>query len=126
MDLYGISTGTTTTGTHNLISVAGGLTATGATFTLGNIYNATSFTVNPGTFGYNNNAVYIQVTSASPLAIEYWKGGYAGSPGVWAVSNGSSASNWNSNAGGTPATPSPRARPPPPCSPPPVPRTRAR
>ncbi|MCU0782147.1 MAG: autotransporter-associated beta strand repeat-containing protein, partial [Akkermansiaceae bacterium] len=44
-------------------------------------------------------------TSATPLTAAYWKGGYTGFSGVWAVSNGlsggSGLSNWTTNAAGT-------------------------
>jgi autotransporter-associated beta strand protein len=102
VDLSGVPGAAVTTGTHDLITAAGGLD--GATYTLGKVYNPTNFTVNPGTLAASPTAVSIGITSATALTSEYWKGGLSGSPAVWAISNGTTASNWASDATGT-ATP---------------------
>jgi fibronectin-binding autotransporter adhesin len=102
VDLNGTPGVAVTTGIHDLITAASGLD--GASYSLGNVYNATNFTVNAGTLAASPTALSIGVTSATALAAEYWKGGLSGSPAVWAVSNGTTASNWASDAAGT-ATP---------------------
>ncbi|HEX2748212.1 MAG TPA: autotransporter-associated beta strand repeat-containing protein, partial [Verrucomicrobiales bacterium] len=109
VDVSGIPGSAVTTGTHALISAAGGLDT--ATYALGKIYNATNFTVNAGTLAASPTAVNIGVTSATALTGEFWKGGLSGAPAVWAISNGTTASNWASDAGGTntPLTPGPAA-----------------
>ena len=43
-------------------------------------------------------------TASSPLPSAYWKGGFSAGNNVWALSNGTSASNWASDNTGT-ATP---------------------
>ena len=42
----------------------------------------------------------VTISSAAPLTTAYWKGGFVGGTRVWAFSNGSSASNWSTSAGG--------------------------
>jgi fibronectin-binding autotransporter adhesin len=102
LNIYGVSGATATTGTNNLITAVGGLN--GATYTLGNIYDATNFTVTPGSLAASTTAVSVGVTSTSALTTEYWKGGFSGATNVWSISNGTSASNWTVDAGGTTAT----------------------
>ena len=100
VDVYGIPSGTTSTGIHNLITAGSGLTSGPATYALGNIYNAVDFTVTSALYALDT-AVSVGVTSATAWTAEYWKGGFGGAPGVWAVSDGTAASNWASDAGGT-------------------------
>jgi autotransporter-associated beta strand protein len=75
--------------------------------TLGAVYNNTDFTIDPtagdgGTQPFTRTATDIQVDiiSATPLTGAYWTGGLAGNTNVWCVSNGTTASNWVTAAGG--------------------------
>lgn len=101
VDVFGIP-GTSPTGTITLASATGGFTATGATYTLGKVFNATNFTV--GTVNATDTDVSIDVASATPLTTAYWAGGFSGDPNLWSVSNGSSSnpmSNWATDQNGT-------------------------
>lgn len=100
--LYFIPAATLSTGTHNLITVASGLTSGGATYTLTQLYNATNFTVN--NFVATDTTLSINVASATALTAAYWKGGLSAGSNVWALSNGTT-SNWVTNANGTGTTP---------------------
>ena len=89
-----------TFGTNNLITAGSGLN--GGTINLGNIYNATNFTVD--SLVKTDTAVSLGLTQATELTNAYWKGGYSGGTNVWAVSNGTNSSNWTTDATGTAAT----------------------
>jgi len=95
LDVYGSGVAVTT-GTHNLVTAAGGLD--GATYTP-RILNSTNFTAT--NLVVSPTSVSMDFTSASALTTEYWKGGLSGGSGVWALSNGSTASNWTSDLAGT-------------------------
>ena len=81
---------------YTLLTAASGLNT--ATY---NVLNPTSYTF---TTSVSSTAVVVTPTSVTPLPAAYWKGGFAGSTSVWAVSNGSTASNWTTDGAGT-ATP---------------------
>ncbi len=98
VDVFGIP-GSNPSGTITLASAVGGFTATGATYTLGRVFNATNFTV--GTFTASDTLITIDATAATPLGTAYWNGGFAGAPDLWAVSDGSTSSNWSLNIDGT-------------------------
>lgn len=89
-------------GAHNLLTVASGLTSGTATYSLGKVYNASDFTVSGLTA--SDTAISVTTASATALTSAFWKGGLAGYNNVWAVSNGSTTSNWASDDTGT-ATP---------------------
>ena len=97
VDIYGIPGVAPTSGSNNLISAASGLN--NATYTLGKIYNASNFTVSG--FTSSATAVSVTATAVTALTAEYWKGGFSGSPGVWAITDGSTTSNWASDEAGT-------------------------
>ncbi|MEZ5385265.1 MAG: autotransporter-associated beta strand repeat-containing protein [Prosthecobacter sp.] len=104
VDVYG-SPGVASPGgsTFTLVTAASGLDNATA-YQIGNVFNNTNFTVS--TANLTTSATQIQVTpqSATALTAAYWKGGYAGGANVWAVSNGSTTSNWTTDAAGTTAT----------------------
>ncbi|MEI6656763.1 MAG: autotransporter-associated beta strand repeat-containing protein, partial [Verrucomicrobiota bacterium] len=92
-----------------LLTGAGASTLDGATYTLGTVYNASNFTV--GTPVATSNTLKVAVTAVTQLATAYYQGDYQGgvnslppAPGVWAASDGFSASNWTLNASGSLAT----------------------
>lgn len=85
-----------TLGSNDLITALSGLS--GATYTLGTVYNTPDFTL--GGLTSSDTAVSITATSATPITTAFWKGGLAGAPSVWAASNGSTASNWVTTSGG--------------------------
>ncbi len=108
LNIDGIPGQLVTTGSNNLITAGAGLT--GATYTLGKIYNATDFTIS----GLNTpaaTAVSVNATSQNALAGETWFGGLSGGANVWALSNGSTNSNWLNTTGlvATSLTPGPAA-----------------
>ena len=90
-------------GTNNLITAAGGLDT--GTFLLGNVYNATNYSL--GNLTQSATALTVNVTSQAAPANLYWQGAFSGGNNVWAVSNGltvGGASNWTTDAAGTAAT----------------------
>jgi len=96
VDVYGQTT-TPADGLHTLISAPSGLS--GAAYVLGNVYNDTNFTL---TGGVTSSATQVQVTTASATALTtaFWKGGFSGGNNVWAISDGSTASNFTATSGG--------------------------
>ncbi len=85
-----------------LVAPGGGLVSTNGstgTYTVGNLYNVTNFTVTGITA--TDTLVQFDVASAATLAAAYWKGAFAGPNNVWSVSNGSTNSNWTTDAAGT-------------------------
>lgn len=96
VNLFGIAGQTLTTGRYNLVTAASGLN--GASYTLGNLYNVTNFTVS--SVGGDAGSIYVNLTAVSALTSAYWKGGFSGAANVWAVTNGTSASNWTTDAAG--------------------------
>lgn len=101
IDIYSIRGASLTTGTHNLLTTSGGLTSTGASYSLGKLYNATNFTVS--NFDVTNTTISVDVNSATALTSVFWKGGLNVGNNVWALSNGT-ASNWVTNSNGTGTT----------------------
>ena len=102
-DVWGIPGTAPATGTNRLITAGSGLNT--GTLVLGNVYNATNFSL--GGFTRSPTAVSVTVTSQAPLANLYWSGGFSGGNNVWGVSNGltvKGSSNWTTNAAGTTAT----------------------
>ena len=104
VNVYGVSgVATGATGSYTLLTGGAGSTlSTGTTFTLGTVYNPTNFTV--GAPSATATTLSVGITAATPLTMAYWKGGLAGNPSVWSASNGTTASNWGTDAAGT-ATP---------------------
>jgi autotransporter-associated beta strand protein len=94
-----------TPGTYTLLSGAVGSTLDGATYTPGSVKLWKPLDYTLGTLANTATEVTVEVVAATPLTAAYWKGGLAGSENVWAISNGSSASNWTIDAGGAVATP---------------------
>lgn len=105
VDITSIPGVSPTPGIYTLLSGAAGSTLDGATYTPGTVklWNPLDYTL--GTLANTATEVTVEVVAATPLTAAYWKGGLAGSENVWAISNGSSASNWTIDAGGTVATP---------------------
>jgi autotransporter-associated beta strand protein len=66
--------------------------------TLGVVYNNTDFTV--GAFVRSATDLKVNIISVTPLTGAYWTGGLAGNTNVWAVSDGTTASNWVTAAAG--------------------------
>jgi len=101
VNVYGISGVAPATGTNALITTTGGL----GTGTLGNIYNLSNYTLS----GFTTTATgdTINVTSATALTSELWKGGFTSATTVWAITDGSTSSNWATDLAGdaTPLTP---------------------
>jgi autotransporter-associated beta strand protein len=85
-----------------LVAQGGGLVSTnGSTgsYSIGNLYNVTNFTVTGITA--TDTLVQFDVAAATALTAAYWKGGFSGGSNVWAVSNGSTQSNWATDLAGT-------------------------
>ena len=103
VNVYGVPGAAVSSGSYNLITASGGGLSAG-TYTLGNIYNATNFTVTSGTLSAaSDTALTLTVTSQnlglSP-ANEYWLGGFSAGANVWALSNGTANSNWTTDQAG--------------------------
>ena len=101
IDVYGI-TGSAPGGTHTVISAPSGglLTSNGSSgsYVLGNVYNNFNFTVT----GVNAADTLVTLgTAAGSLTNAFWKGGFSGGNNVWAISDGTTLSNWATNLGGT-------------------------
>lgn len=86
-------------GSYTLLSGGAGSSLNGGTYSRGLVWNATNVTV--GTPTATTTEVTTVLTATTPLATAYWKGGFAGKPNVWAVSNGTSAGNWTTDPAGT-------------------------
>ena len=77
VDVYGIPGAAPFEGLNNLITAdSGGLKPGGVTYTLGNVYNVTDFTVSG--FSSSDTAVSITSAPATALSAEYWQGGFSG------------------------------------------------
>ena len=88
-------------GTYTLIQGGGGSSLNGATFQLGAsplVYNDTNYSIGALTTTAAN--VTLAVNAVAPITSAYWTGGLSGAPTQWAVSNGTSASNWVTAVGG--------------------------
>jgi autotransporter-associated beta strand protein len=101
VNVFGIAGQPTPTGAYDIVTATSGLD--GGTYTLGNLYNATNFTVS-GVSG-DAGSITVNLTATAELATAYWKGGFAGATNEWAVTNGTSSSNWTTDAAGTVDTP---------------------
>ncbi len=94
--------GSYTSGTlYTLLTAASGFSTTASNY---NVVNPTNYTY---ALTLAAGSVKITPTTATALTNAYWKGGFSGGAGVWAYSNGSTASNWASATAGTdtPLTP---------------------
>ncbi|TLD69855.1 hypothetical protein FEM03_16175 [Phragmitibacter flavus] len=80
-----------------ILDAAGGLTANGATYSLGIVYNNTDFTV---AIVASPTQITANTTAAGPLTAAYWKGGFTPANNVWSASNGSTLSNWSATIDG--------------------------
>jgi autotransporter-associated beta strand protein len=100
IDLFCVPGTTAEDGTYTLISGTGAGSSLAPTTapTIGKVYNNTNFSV--GGFTRSATALQVDITALTPLTEAYWVGGLAGSPNVWAVSNGST-SNWAATAAGS-------------------------
>ncbi|MCX6848641.1 MAG: autotransporter-associated beta strand repeat-containing protein, partial [Verrucomicrobia bacterium] len=102
VDAYFLS-GQTPGATSTILAAAsGGLVSTNGstgTYSLGNLYNVTNFKVTGITA--TDTLVYFNTASTASLTAAYWKGGYSGAANVWAVSDGSTSSNWATDLAGT-------------------------
>lgn len=108
INIFGIPGVAPAAGSNNLITASSGLNT--ATYSLGNVYNATNFTVSGLTAAAG--AVSITATPQTALASEYYAGGFASGTNVLAISDGVANSNWSttppaSGATITPLTPGP-------------------
>ena len=107
----GVSLGGTvgTPASFNLITdTAGGLAP--AVTAIGELYNTTNYTVG-SLNAASATAISVNLTPQTALTGETWVGGLAGGNNVWALSNGSTASNWDNTSGltATSLTPGPTA-----------------
>ena len=93
-----VGTGATAaSGAQTLLSAGGGLTGGTASLV---VMNSTNFTVS----GFTQTATSVSATITGGLTTpttEYWNGGFSGGNNIWAISNGSSSSNWVTTLGGT-------------------------
>ena len=85
-----------TAGTYTLLQGASGVNS--ATYSLGTVYGDTNFTV--GALTASGTTLTAAITNATAITSAYWKGGLSGASNVWGASNGSTASNWTTTAGG--------------------------
>ncbi len=100
VNIYGVSGVATVTGTYTILHGGAGSSLNPATApTLGLVYNNSNFTV--GALSNTATDLQVSITSQTVLPTVYWKGGLSGAANVWAVSNGTTASNWSATAGGS-------------------------
>lgn len=95
VNVFGISGMSYTNGTSYHIITGSGFDTGGATYQMGNYYNATNFSVN--SVGADSSGIYVNLATAAELTNAYWFGGFTGATNVWAVSDGGGAggrSNW--------------------------------
>ncbi len=78
VNIYGntFSTGTGGSGTYTLVQGGGASSLNNAAYTLGTVYDNTDFTV--GSLTKSSTALQAAVTTFTPLATAYWKGGLTG------------------------------------------------
>jgi autotransporter-associated beta strand protein len=114
VDVYGIPGVAPVTGTYTLVSGTGvGSALSTSNYNLSTIYNPTNFTV--GSLSSSATALKIGITAQQALTSIYYKdasGTFTDGPGVWAISNGTTESNWASDNivfTSTPLTPGPDA-----------------
>jgi autotransporter-associated beta strand protein len=108
VNIFGVPGTTPASGTYTLIQGGAGSSLNpGAAPTLGTIFNNTNFIVNltGGTGGTSPwvrtaNTLGVAITAQTALTAAFWTGGLAGATNVWAASNGTTASNWVTAAGG--------------------------
>lgn len=99
MNVYGVNTVTPGTSFTLVSSANGGLTSGGATYSLGTVFNNTNFKIS--TVSASDTAITVTPTAADAITAAYWRGGYAAMNNVWAASDGSTTSNWTTDAAGT-------------------------
>jgi autotransporter-associated beta strand protein len=98
VNIYPVPGATPITGNYTLVVGNATSTLNNATYKLGTIYNDTNFTV--GALGGNNTTLTVGITADAGLTSAYWTGNLTGATNVWSASNGSTASNWVTAAGG--------------------------
>jgi autotransporter-associated beta strand protein len=101
VNLYGISSSTTSSGsaTYTLIQGGGTNTMNNATYSLGTVFNATNFKV--GALNKMADKVTVAITQAPAMTTAYWKGtATVGLTKIWTASNGSTDGNWSLTDGG--------------------------
>jgi autotransporter-associated beta strand protein len=105
LNIFGINGVAATSGVYTLIHGGAGSSLNPATTPTVNYLNDTSFSAS----NFTRTATDLQVTlsAVTPLTAAYWNGGLSGASNVWAVSDGSTHSNWVSSASGgtTPVVP---------------------
>lgn len=101
VNLYRLGTSTPPASSILLNAPGGGITANGAIYSLGAVYNATDFTAS---LVVTDTQLEVVTTAATALANAYWMGGFGPAPDVWSASNGINAGNWVTNPDGTGAT----------------------
>ncbi len=74
------------------------MTSSGASYSLGSIFNDTAYTVSGLTV--TNNAITVNVAAATAPSALYWKGGYSGGANNWSASDGATTSNWTTDQAG--------------------------
>ena len=99
VNIFGIAGVNATSGTYSLLSTPVGSGLNTITYTLGKVYNASSFTV--GALSSTDTTLNVAITAVAQQADLYWKGGFSGGTNVWAVSNGNTTGNWATTVGGT-------------------------
>jgi len=96
VNIFGISGVNAISGNYTLIGATGGGSLNAATYTLGKVFNASSFTV--GTLSATATTLHVGITAVAPQSDLYWKGGFSGGVNQWAVSDGSTTGNWSASA----------------------------
>ena len=109
LNVFGVPGDPAPSGTYNLVTAASGLNGGSfqSSYTLGNVYNNTNFTV--GGVSASPTALSVTATPAAALATAYWGGGFTGGSHAWAISDGSTNSNWwtGVDGGASPVVPGP-------------------
>ncbi|MFA4943070.1 MAG: autotransporter-associated beta strand repeat-containing protein [Lentisphaeria bacterium] len=106
VNLYGVPGVNAAAGTNTYVLINGGGAGNSldtASYSLGNIYNDTNYSV--GALSATASQLQVAITGGlTPITAAYWKGGFAGATNVWAISDGSSTSNWTTDSAGNTAT----------------------
>ena len=109
VNVYGIPGVTPAAGTNEYTLVQGNTNGFPPLATLGLVLNNSNFTID----SVSRLGVRIigTVTRVTPITTAHWVGGFSRAPTLWAASDGSTASNWATTAGGAaqPLTPGPGA-----------------
>ena len=99
VDIAGILGVVPVNGNYTLLGGPTGSTLSAlASYSLGKVYNPSNFTI--GSLEASATALSVAVTAQVPLDSIYYTGGLANGNGEWAMSNGSTASNWAADAAG--------------------------